>query len=124
MGDIIDLRRKETSRARADAVIGLLQEWADWQNGYRVRLGYPPKSAGFGGGRTVTDESADADNAAADRARCEIVDRCIDDLAPAYAAAIHHRYLAAVFRLRDYAETLAGAHVLLSDAFRRKGVLW
>jgi hypothetical protein len=124
MGDILDLRRQQTERARADAVIGLLEEWAAWQNGYKVRLGYPPKSAGFGGGRAVTDESSGADNAAADLARCEIVDRCIDDLADAFRAAIHHRYLAAVFRMRDYAGSLAEAHVLLSESFRRKGVLW
>lgn len=125
MGDLLDMRKHDAMRARADAVIGLLTDWASWQQGYRVRLGYPPKSCGFSGGRSVTDDTASDDNAAADQTRNEIVDRCIDDLGiPAHKAAIHHRYLHAVYRMRDYGQALAEAHEQLAQQFRVKGVLW
>lgn len=123
MGDLIEMRKLETNRARAEAVIGILIDWARWQQGYAPRLGYPPKSCGLQSG----NQSASSDDwsAAEDRRRNEIVDRCIDDLeTPAHKAAIHHRYLAAVFRMRDYEDSLAEAHVILMDVFQVKGVLW
>ena len=40
------------------------------------------------------------------------------------SAAIHRRYLSAVYRIRDYAQMLDDAHEALLVAFRRKGVLW
>lgn len=123
MGDLIEIRKIETSRARADAVIGLLTDWANWQNGYRVRLGYPPKSCGLQSGNQSA-ESSDWE-LAQDKRRCEIVDRCVDDLqTPAHKAALHHRYLSAVYRLRDYEQALAEAHVILMSVFQAKGVLW
>lgn len=123
MGDLIDMRRMETDRARADAVIGILIDWARWQHGYAPRLGYPPKSAGMQSGNQ--SGSSDDWSAAEDKRRNEIVDRCIDDLAtPAHKAAIHHRYLASVFRMRDYENALAEAHLILMGVFQAKGVLW
>jgi hypothetical protein len=112
--------------SKANAVSGILVEWADWSKGYRMRIGYPSKSAGFEpGGGVVTRETSEHqyDDVAADR--CRIVDRCIDDLpVKAQSAAIHRCYLSAVYRLRDYEQTLRDAHEALETAFRRKGVLW
>lgn len=124
MGDILDTRRIEAQQARAAAVVGLLLDWAEWQQSYRIRLGYPQKSVGLSSGGSVSDTSGD-DYSAVDDARCEIVDKCIDDLpSPAHRAAIHHRYLSAVFRMRDYERSLEEAHDRLLVAFRVKGCMW
>ena len=111
---------------RAQKVADMLKEWADWQRGYRLRIWYPDRSPAFAtGGGVVTLDTSDeqADDAA--HHRCEIIDRCVDDLRePAQRAAIHHRYLHAVFRMRDYDVALLDAHAALDIAFRRKGILW
>ena len=111
---------------RAQKVADMLKEWADWQRGYQMRIWYPDRSPGFAtGGGVVTLDTSDeqADDAA--HHRCEIIDRCVDDLRePAQRAAIHHRYLHAVFRMRDYDVALLDAHAALDIAFRRKGILW
>lgn len=109
-----------------EAVIGHLEDWARWQKGYRIRLGYSPKSAGFETGGTVSEESGN-DYSNVDQTRYEMIDACVDDLAkinPAQAAAIMHRYMATVFRMRDYPGSLALAHEWLYSAFRRKGVMF
>ena len=112
--------------ARTQKVVDMLKEWADWSRGYRMRIGYPERSPGFAtGGGVVTRDTSDeqADDAA--NQRCDIIDRCVDDLRePAQRAAIHHCYLQAVFRMRDYDTSLLDAHAALDIAFRRKGILW
>jgi len=112
--------------ARTQKVVNMLKEWADWQRGYRMRIGYPERSPGFAtGGGVVTRDTSDeqADDAA--NQRCDIIDRCVDDLRePAQRAAIHHCYLHSVFRMRDYDVALLDAHAALDVAFRRKGILW
>lgn len=122
--DIITQRKADALCARTDAVVGLLQDWATWQKGFRVRVGYPPRSAGFCSGGSVSDDSAEHSYEASDNARCEVVDACVTDLAPNQNAAIYHRYCASVFRMRDYGESLLAAHVVLDRAFRAKGILW
>ena len=109
--------------AHVDAVIGHLEDWAHWNRGYRMRLGYSPKSAGFSSGGMVSEESGN-DYSSVDQTRYEMIDACVNDLPPDQSAAIHHRYLAAVFRMRDYAWSLANAHDALYIAFRRKGVMF
>ena len=124
MGDLIDLRKSSDLLARYEATIRLLVEWADWLSGYRMKIGFAPKSAGFQSGGVVSD-STDSDNyAAADNARCEIIDSCVDDLPPIQKAAINHRYCASVYRMRDYEQSLHDAHEALCVAFVRKGVMW
>ena len=112
--------------ARTQKVVNMLKEWADWSRGYRMRIGYPERSPGFAiGGGVVTRDTSDeqADDAA--NQRCDIIDRCVDDLRePAQRAAIHHCYLQAVFRMLDYDVALLDAHAALDIAFRRKGILW
>lgn len=119
-------RQYSMTDQQAEAIHGMLVEWANWSRGYRMRIGYPQKSPGFDpGGGAVTAESSghQYDDVLADR--CTIVDRCIDDLpTQAQRAAIHRRYLSAVYRMRDYELALAGAMEALLVAFSRKGVLW
>jgi len=112
--------------ARAQKVVDMLTEWADWQRGYRMRIGWPESSAGFqAGGGLVTRDTSDEQADMAQLRRCDIIDKCIDDLPdPTQRAAIHHRYLHAVYRMRDYDGELAAAHAALDVAFRKKGILW
>lgn len=121
MGDIITAKVMEAARARADAVVRILDEWAHWQKGYRMRLGYSPKSAGFQSGGSVADN--DPDYSGVDQAR-EIVDTCVDELPPDQRSAIHHHYLCAVYRMRNYEQSLLNAHEALLVLFVRKGAMW
>jgi hypothetical protein len=104
-----------------EQVVDLLEQWAEWQRGYRVRIGFPTRSCAMqSGGLGSFDEMCDE----AQSYRCRAVDACIDDLSvPAQRAAIHRRYLSAVYRMRDYENALADAHVQLARAFRRKGII-
>ena len=121
--DELDRIIADKARAKADAVIGLLMDWADWQKGYRMKIGYPQRSAGMSSGGVVSETSSD-DYTSSDNIRNEIVDCCVDGLIPCQKAAIYHRYLAAVFRMRDYEESLMHAHDQLMHRFRAKGDLW
>lgn len=109
--------------SRSSAVVEYLRDWAEWQRGSRIDVGYPHHSSGFGrGGEVVSRESSDHDQADAEHERCRILDRLIDDLpVPAQRAAIHRCYLSAVYRLRDYEQFLADAHDSLARAMRAKG---
>ena len=113
-------------RARAKKVVDMLKEWAYWQRGYRMRIGYTECSPGYAaGGGVVTRDTSDEQADDAQNRRCDIIDRCVDDLRePAQREAIHHCYLHAAFRMRDYYAALLDAHAALDIAFRRKGILW
>ena len=110
--------------ARAEAVIGHLKDWADWCRGYRVRTGFSPKSAGFEPGGWRNDSARDDQYEAIDQERFRMIEACVDDLVPNQNAAIYRCYLFNVYRLRDYEQSLADAHVALASAFRRKGVMF
>ena len=122
--DIITQQKADAIRARFEAVIGILQDWSNWHKGYRIRVGYPPKSAGFQSGGSVSDDTSEHSYAAADNARFEIVEACVDDLMPAQNAAIYHRYCHTVYRMRDYTGSLSDAHDRLCIVFRQKGIMW
>ena len=109
----------EMKRAQVDKVIGILEDWARWQQAYSVFLGAPRRSLGFDlGGSAVTAESGEQNREVADRERCKIVDACVDSLkVPAQKAAIHRRYLCSVYRMRDYEQMLCAAHEALLVAF-------
>lgn len=108
--------------ARLEAVVGILTEWAAWMQGYSPRLGYPNHSAmlSSGGNSDTFEDMCDA----ADAQRNQSVDSCVDDLPPNQKAAVYRRYLAAVFRMRDYEGSLVSAHVALEISLRRKGMMW
>ena len=102
----------------------ILEEWANWQQGYKMKIGYPSVSAGFIPGGYVSktfDEMAD-DN---DQEISRLVDYAIDDLIPVQAAAIYRCYLGAIFRLNriPYETALLDAHITLLHTLPEKGVV-
>lgn len=106
------------------SLVGLLEEWADWQKGYRLKLSYPSKSAGFESGGYVSrtfDELAEE----SDSDICQLIDYAVSDLIPVQSAAIHRRYLASVFRFErvSYQEALTDAHLTLICTLPKKGVV-
>lgn len=107
--------------ALADAVVGILTDWASWMKGYSAKTGYPKRAAGFSGtGCSSFEDMCDE----ADGHRNLVVDTCINDLPPNQNAAIHHRYLSAVYRMSDYEGSLAQAHESLTGMFRVKGMMY
>lgn len=119
---MLTIRKQEAERARAEAVVRLLLDWADWMKGYHTKLGFGTKSAGLQSG--FVSASFDEMCEQADYQRNEIVDSCVNDLPPNQSAAIHHRYCASVYRMRDYEGSLLDAHERLTVTLRSKGVLW
>lgn len=110
---------------RARNLIGLLEEWARWQQRYAgPKLSYPSKSAGFDPGGYVSktfDEMAEDNDAEV----CRMIDCVIDDLIPVQSAAIYRRYLAVSFRFArvSYEDALAEAHMMLMFKLPQKGVV-
>lgn len=110
---------------RARNLVGLLEEWANWQKGYSgAKLSYPSKSAGFDPGGYVSktfDEMAEENDAEV----CRMIDCAIDDLIPVHSAAIYRRYLAVSFRFPRirYEDALAEAHMMLMFKLPQKGVV-
>jgi len=115
----------EMKRAQVDKVVSILEDWARWQREYSVFLGAPRRSLGFDlGGSAVTAESGEQNREVDDRDRWRVVDACIDSLkVPAQRAAIHRRYLSAVYRMRDYEQALCAAHEALLVEFLDKRLL-
>jgi len=106
-----------------EAVVRLMEDWADWQRGYRLKLGYPTKSAGIesGGGSTSFDDICDESDAEVMRK----VDACVNDLSLIQRSAVLKRYgIAVVFRFprENYETVLCEAHVALTAAFSKKGI--
>lgn len=117
MGPTNELRQLQS-------LVGLLEAWADWQKGYRLKLSYPSKSAGFecGGYWPKSFEELVDDN---DSEICQLIDYAVSDLIPVQSAAIHRRYLASVFRFErvSYQEALTDAHLTLICTLPKKGVV-
>lgn len=117
------MNRDRVDLARVEALVGLLEDWARWQRGYRMKLGFPTRSAVVANGASTDFESmceaSDADVMGA-------IDAAVDDLPPAHRAAVMRRYgVAAVFRFpRDnYESCLVAAHEALLDVLPRRGVM-
>jgi hypothetical protein len=108
-----------------DQLFALLEGWARWQGGYRMRLGFPARSIGL-----CSNASKDWQDVAdsIDHTTMKTIDAVIQDdgvLTHAERAAVLRRYgVAAVFRFpRDnYADLLVSAHQKLLDILPRKGV--
>ena len=124
MGDILTNKAWEEALERADMVLRILQDWADWNHWHKtMHLDMPSRSAVFLSGGAVSEEGEEG-YLPADIDRLEIIDVCIDSLPPDQRSAIHHRYLCSVYRMRDYKDALARAHDALLSIFVRKGVMW
>lgn len=119
MGDMQQLKRS------VDALVVLLEDWAKWQQGYTMKLGYPSHSAGMGSGGSVSSFDDLCDQT--DNATMKAVDGVVqEDLSPIERAAILRRYgVAAVFRFQreNYADVLQQAHERLMVLLPRKGVI-
>lgn len=115
----------EQLKRSVDALVQLMTDWANWQQGYRMKIGYPTCSAGFQSGGSVSEESeASVYDRAEDYSTMLIVDAVVQDLPPIERAAILRRYgVADVFRFRDYEGTLQCAHERLLVLLPRKGAL-
>ena len=109
-------------QAAVAAVVGLLEDWAAWQKGFRMKLGYPTKSAGMAcsGASSFEDLCDESDNEVMRK-----VDACVSDLPAIQGAAVLRRYgVAAVFRFprANYEDVLCDAHLALMGMFAKKGV--
>ena len=106
-----------------ESIIFELNEWARWQKGYRLKLGYPSKAIGLESGyvsHTFEDLCDEADNS-----RLRIVDCAVNDLeSPTQKAAIHHRYLGTVVRFprNNLPELLLEAHLEIMKNLRKRGI--
>lgn len=114
---------KQNDLKTLEALVALLEDWANWQRAYSPRLGYPSRSLTCysEGSRDFEGMCEDADNAT-----YAAVDACVQDLVPAQRAAVMRRYgIAAVFRFpRDnYEACLLAAHERLMVELPKKGVV-
>lgn len=111
-------------KRNVDALVSLMEAWANWQKGYRMKLGYPSRSCGLSSGASTSfEDMCDA----TDNETMRIVDGVVqEDLTPIERAAILRRYgVAAVFRFpRDnYEQVLMQAHERLMVLLPRKGCI-
>lgn len=114
---------KQNDLKTLEALVALLEDWANWQRAYTPRLGYPSRSL-----TCYSEGSQDFESLcdAVDSQTFASVDACVQDLVPAQRAAVMRRYgIAAVFRFpRDnYEQCLLMAHEVLIKALQRKGVM-
>ena len=109
--------------SEVEALILLLEDWAQWQSSYRTKTGFNSRSAGFScaGLSTFEDMCHQSDNAT-----MKTIDSAIDDLEPAQRAAINRKYgVCSVFRFprNNFEDTLTLAHDRLVVICKRKGVV-
>lgn len=114
----------EHLKRSVDALVRLMEDWADWQKGYRMKLGYPSRSCGLSSeAATSFEDMCDS----VDNETMRVVDGVVqEDLTPIERAAVLRRYgVAAVFRFpRDnYEDVLMRAHERLFVLLPKKGVI-
>lgn len=108
----------------SDATIDYwLHQWARWMRGGDSRkLGYPRRSLGIatGGASEQFDDMVERE----DRKSVRATDAAIRSLSLDQQSAIHHIYLAAVFRMRrDPVEVYKEALPVLEREMRGRGVI-
>jgi hypothetical protein len=109
--------------SETEALVLLLEDWANWQSSYRPNTGFKSRSAGFSslGLQSFDDMCHQSDNAT-----MRALDSAIDDLDPAPRAAINRKYgVCSVFCFpRDnFEQTLILAHDRLVIICKRKGIV-
>lgn len=100
-----------------------LDNWRRWMRNPELRLEYPSKAAGFiAGGYYTRIEDWEAD---CDRWCAETINTLIQSLSPAEEAAVHHRYLNAVYRFNrePHYIVLERAKVKLGIGLKKWGIL-
>lgn len=118
----------EQLKRSLDVLIAIMEDWSHWQQGYRMKIGYPSCSAGFQSGGSVSEESETSPyERSEDYSAMLAVDAVVqEDLAPIERAAILRRYgVAAVFRFprENYEDVLLRAHERLMVLLPRKGIV-
>ncbi len=114
----------ETDAVIDDRLAWHLENWRDFmRSGGTRELKAPATSSGFVGGGY--NNSFDDMVLYADRRSAEIMDALVCSLPPVQQAAVHHRYLHAVFRFpRDnYAESLMMACAKLRAGMSGRGLV-
>lgn len=102
-----------------DPVERYLTLWAGYMQAWQARddVGYPTHSAGFGSiSGAVCDDTFDHLCEQADATAARAMDAIIDGLQPDQRAAVYHKHLLAVFRMRD----LEGSYERARIAIRAK----
>ena len=99
-----------------------LQNWRDWKRTARKQGAWGYVAVGLSSGVSSMDFDEMVEES--DRRVAGIVDTLINDLVPSQAAAIHHGYLAAVFRFprAAFEECLADAKRELGKGLGKRGV--
>jgi hypothetical protein len=100
-----------------------LENWVKWQKaGDSSRLGYPKRSNGIvsGGQSThgVFEEICDD----LDRAAAEIIDTLVHDMELHHRGAIYHVWLGCNIIVRNEAEVLSEAYLILNTGIERRGL--
>ena len=101
-----------------------MEDWARWNRGYKMKLGYPSFSSGLSCGRA--SQNFDDMIEVEDRKAFTIIDAIISDLPQVQAAAVRRRYGISVvfgFSREVYERGLCDAHEKLMTELRRHGVL-
>lgn len=99
-----------------------MKMWASWQQNSGIRLWYPQKAVGFASGGINCWDDVELST---DAWMCGEIDAAVDQLPPAQHAAIHNRYLEAVFRFprNNYELLLEFALEEIIRLIRKKGVV-
>ncbi|MCA8026426.1 hypothetical protein [Burkholderia cepacia] len=117
-----------------DEIDGLLEDWYDWQQSYRPKLGFggaDPACREYRAGWRESNDLADAADARARKAACEAIDACVSrlDLPCRVAIQTHMRNRfsgADVFssmRVEDLDDHYQRAKRLLQPMFEAAGIL-
>ena len=86
-----------------------LRNWARWMRHPGLDLGYPKKSSGLESGYVSGSDGFDILCEEADEVSAVTLNAIIDGLPQDESSAISHKYLHAVYRVRDYNGSLLRA---------------
>jgi len=115
----IEILEPDVSGMPARQLAEFMKNWQRWMHGESGRLGYPKTASGcIGGGYSTSfdDLCEMADNNAA-----LAVDALVESLGISERAAVHHRYLAAVWRMRDFEASFLSAMKKIAEGLIKRG---
>lgn len=79
----------------------LLENWAHYMRQPSHKLGYPSRSLCICSGGAASDDAFESMCDDMDTGHAITLDAMIDSLPPAQSCAIHHKWLHAVYKMRD-----------------------
>jgi hypothetical protein len=112
--------------SEVEALVLLLEDWAEWHRLFRPNIGFNKKSSGFhsGGISCVDDMEIGTDKETIKSMQYSVEQ--LEEESPVMAAAIYRRYgVSAVFNFprNNFEDTLILAHDRLVIICKRKGVV-